>query len=108
MAGPPGVRATVYAKGVPNVATFAVDPQGRLWAAAAGLTNHRYDGVYLITKPGAAPLQVISGLDGPLGPLWYGSRLYVSSLGRVTVFSHFNGTRFTKHVIVLRGPVQGG
>jgi glucose/arabinose dehydrogenase len=106
--GPPGLRATVYAKGVPTVATFAGDPQGRLWAAAAGLTNHRYDGVYLITKPGATPLHVISGLDDPLGLLWYRSRLYVSSLGRVTVFSHFNGTRFTTHAIVLRGPVQGG
>ena len=39
--GPAGLRATVYAKGLPNVAAFAFDAQGRLWAAAAGLSNHR-------------------------------------------------------------------
>src|SRR5450755_2593020 len=80
--GPAGLRATVYAKGLPDVATFAYDAEGGLWAAAAGLSNHRYDGVYLISKPGARPRRVISGLDDPL---WYEGRLYVSSVGRVSV-----------------------
>src|ERR1700686_2175725 len=63
--GPAGLRATVYAKGLPDVATFVYDAKGGLWAAAAGLSNHRHDGVYLISKPGARPRRVISGLDDP-------------------------------------------
>jgi hypothetical protein len=106
--GPAGLRATVYAKGLPDVATFAYDAEGGLWAAAAGLSNHRYDGVYLISKPGARPRRVISGLDDPLGLLWYEGRLYVSSVGRVSVYSHFNGRRFTRHEILIRGPVKDG
>ncbi len=106
--GPAGLRATVYAKGLPDVATFAYDPEGGLWAAAAGLSNHRYDGVYLISKPGARPRRVISGLDDPLGLLWYDGRLYVSSVERVSVYSHFNGRSFTRHETLIRGPVKGG
>jgi glucose/arabinose dehydrogenase len=106
--GPAGLRATVYAKGLPNVATFAFDPLGRLWATAAGLANHRSDGVYLIAKPGARPLRVISGLDDPLGLLWYQGRLYVSSVGRVSIFSNFTGGSFTRHTTIIRGPVKGG
>jgi hypothetical protein len=106
--GPPGLRATVYAKGLPDVATFAYDAAGGLWAAAAGLSNHRYDGVYLISKPGARPRRVISGLDDPLGLLWYEGRLYVSSVGLVSVYSHFNGRHFTRHEILIRGPVKDG
>ena len=102
--GSAGLRATVYAKGLPDVATFAYDAEGELWAAAAGLSNHRYDGVYLISKPGARPRRVISGLDDPLGLLWYEGRLYVSSVGRVSVYSHFNGRSFTRHKFSSEAP----
>jgi hypothetical protein len=101
---PAGLRATVYAKGLPDVATFTYDPEGRLRAAAAGLSNHRYDGVYLISKPGARPRRVISGLDDPLGLLWYEGRLYVSSVGRVSVYGHFNGRSFTRHKFSSEAP----
>ena len=63
----------------------------------AGVSNHRGDGVYLISKPGARPRPVISGVDDPLGLLWYEGSLYVSSVGRVSVYSHFNGRHFTRH-----------
>jgi glucose/arabinose dehydrogenase len=106
--GPAGLRATVYAKGLPNVAAFALDPRGRLWTAAAGLSNHHNDGVYLISQPGAVPRRVISGLDDPLGLLWYGGRLYVSSVGEVGVYSGFGGSSFARHAIIIRGPVKGG
>lgn len=106
--GPEGLRATVYAKGLPHVATFALDAQGRLWAAAAGLANHRNDGVYEISNPGARPLRVISGLDDPLGLLWYHGRLYVASVGRVSVYSGFTGRSFKRRSIIIRGPVAGG
>ncbi len=106
--GPAGLRATVYARGLPDVATFAYDPLGRLWAGAAGLTTHHHDGVYLIAKPGARPRRVISGLDDPLGLVWFEGRLYVSSVGRVSVYSGFNGRSFTRRTILIRGPVPGG
>jgi glucose/arabinose dehydrogenase len=106
--GPAGLHASVYARGVPNVAAIAVDAQGRLWATAAGLTGHRRDGVYLITRPRARPVRVIDGLKDPLGLVWHGGRLYVSSVGRVTVYSGLDGTRFTHQETIIRGPVAGG
>jgi glucose/arabinose dehydrogenase len=106
--GPAGLHASVYARGVPNVAAIAVDAQGRLWATAAGLTGHRRDGVYLITRPRARPVRVIDGLKDPLGLVWHGGRLYVSSVGRVTVYSGLDGTHFTHQETIIRGPVAGG
>ena len=43
-----------------------------------------------------------------LGLAWVGKRLFVSSLGRVTVFSGLQGNRFARHTVILRGPVGGG
>ncbi|MGA2925154.1 MAG: hypothetical protein ABSG43_04060, partial [Solirubrobacteraceae bacterium] len=94
--------------GLPTVAGLAFDPRGRLWAAAAGLGTHARDGVYLIARPGAAPVRVISGLDDPLGLAWYDGRLYVSSVGRVTAYGDLTGTRFAHDATILRGPVAGG
>src|SRR5579862_614241 len=53
--GPPGFVATVYARGLTNVAAFAFDPQGRLWAATAGATDHGKDGLYVVASPGSVP-----------------------------------------------------
>jgi glucose/arabinose dehydrogenase len=106
--GPAGLRATVYAKGPPTTAAFAFDRQGRLWLTAAGLESHTEDGVYMIAKPGARALEVVSGLDDPLGLAWYRGRLYVASVGRVDAFGDFNGARFTEHTKILTGPVSGG
>jgi glucose/arabinose dehydrogenase len=106
--GPPGLRATVYARGLPAVAVFAFDSQGRLWAAAAGLRGHSHDGVYLIAHPGARPRRIVSGLDDPLGLLWHGARLYVSSLGRVSAYTGFTGSSFTRRSTIIRGPVRHG
>jgi hypothetical protein len=106
--GAPGLQASVYARGVPTVAAFAFDSRGRLWAAAAGLSAHSHDGIYLITHRGARPRRVASGLDDPLGLVWRAGRLYVSSVGRVTAYSDFTGTRFMHRVTVLHGPVSHG
>ena len=108
LSGPAGLRAEVYARGLPTVAAFTFDPQGRLWAAAAGLSDHARDGVYLIAKPGARPLRVVGGLDDPLGLLWHQGRLYVSSVGRVTAYSGLRGTRFAHQATILDGPVAHG
>ena len=106
--GPSGLRATVYARGLAYVAGFAFDAAGRLWAAAAGLTGHARDGVYLVAHPGARPQRIIAGLDDPLGLVWIGGRLYVSSVGRVTAYRGFNGTRFTDSQTIVHGPLAGG
>jgi glucose/arabinose dehydrogenase len=106
--GPAGLSASLYARGLPTVADFALDPAGRLWAAAAGLAGHSHDGVYLIAGAGATPRRVIAGLDDPLGLAWYRGSLYVASVGRVTVYSGFTGTRFRQHRTLIRGPLAHG
>jgi glucose/arabinose dehydrogenase len=106
--GPAGLKATVYAKGPATVSAFAFDRRGRLWLTAAGLEAHTHDGVYLIARPGAAAVKVISGLKDPLGIVWHEQRLYVASIGRVDAFSDFNGRRFTRRARILDGPVAGG
>jgi hypothetical protein len=106
--GPAGWKATVYSAGLPTVATLTFDSRGRLWAAAAGLNTHGFDGVYLIARPGARPVRVIAGLDDPLGLLWQGGTLYVASVGRVDVFSGLRGARFTRHREIVVGPVAHG
>jgi glucose/arabinose dehydrogenase len=106
--GPSGLHAEVYARGLPTVAALTFDPQGRLWAAAAGLGGHSRDGVYEIARRGARPVRVIGGLDDPLGLVWHQGRLYVSSVGRVTVYSRFTGRRFANHETIIRGPVIRG
>jgi glucose/arabinose dehydrogenase len=105
--GPAGLKATVYAKGPATTAAFAFDTRGRLWVSAAGLETHGHDGVYVIAEAGASPLKVISGLDDPLGLAWYRGHLYVASVGRVDVYSKFNGQRFEEHRELLSGPAAG-
>jgi glucose/arabinose dehydrogenase len=106
--GPAGLRATVYAQGPHTVAAFAFDPQGRLWLTAAGLEAHAEDGVYVVARPGAPAVKVVSGLDDPLGLAWSDGRLYVASVGRVDAYGGFDGTRFETHRQILDGPVAGG
>jgi glucose/arabinose dehydrogenase len=106
--GPPGLHAEVYARGLPTVAALTFDSQGRLWAAAAGLDAHARDGVYEIARRGARPVRVISGLDDPLGLVWHRGRLYVSSVGRVTVYGGFADGHFARHQTIIRGPVAHG
>jgi len=106
--GPRGLTATVYAKGPATTAAFAFDRQGRLWLTAAGLETHTEDGVYMIPKQGGAAVKVVTGLRDPLGLAWYGSRLYVASVGRVDAYGGLNGEHFTEHTRILSGPVAGG
>jgi hypothetical protein len=106
--GQPALRARVYARGVPDAAAMTVDGRGRLWIAAAGLSTHGRDGVYLVARPGARPVRVIGGLDDPLGLVWVRGELFVSSVGRVSAFGGFTGRRFASSRTVLTGPVRGG
>ena len=108
--GPAGLEATVYARGIPQLSAFAFDASGRLWVTRSGASTHGSDGVYVVAKRGATPVKVIpaKSLRGPLGLVWVGKTLYVSSLGHVTAFAGLTGHRFTREKTILAGPVRGG
>jgi glucose/arabinose dehydrogenase len=108
LAGPAGLVATVYARGLPRVAAFAFDPQGRLWVATADSTDAGKDGLYLVARSGAAPVEVVSGLRTPLGLLWYQGSLFVSATSQVDAFSNFNGTAFLTRRTVVTFPAGVG
>lgn len=105
--GPPGLSATVYTRGIPQMSAFAFDSRGRLWIARSGSSTHGSDGVYVVTRAGAKPVKVVSSIRGPLGLVWVGRSLYVSSLGGVERFSGLSGGRFARRVTILKGPVLG-
>ena len=106
--GPRGLEASVYATGLRHVSAFAFDSQGRLWATASGAITHRGDGVYLIARPGTAPVKVAGNIRGPLGLTWLHGTLYVASIGRVTSFTGLHGGHFAHRRTVLVGPVANG
>jgi glucose/arabinose dehydrogenase len=106
--GSRGVDLRIYAHGPRHVSAFAFDDGGGLWATAAGLNTHEGDGLYLISRPGGHSVKVAGGLVSPLGLVWVGNRLLVSSLGKVTAFSGFDGRRFRSRRVILDGPVEGG
>jgi glucose/arabinose dehydrogenase len=90
------------------VSAFAFDTHGRLWATASGANGHSGDGVFLVPRRGARAIKVVAGPRGPLGLVWIGQSLYVSSLGAVTRFADLQGTHFGERRTVLHGPVAGG
>jgi glucose/arabinose dehydrogenase len=106
--GAKGLAAGVYATGLRQMSAFAFDRRGRLWVATSGATSHTRDAVYVLSAAHARPRRVITGLRGPLGLLWYGSRLYVASLGRVTMFGGLQGSRFAIRRTIVDGPVRNG
>jgi hypothetical protein len=106
--GSASARTTIYAQGPRHVSAFAFDGRSRLWATAAGLTGHKGDGLYLIARHGARAVKVAGGLVDPLGLVWVDGKLLVSSLGKVTAFSGFDGRHFHSRRVILEGPVNGG
>ncbi len=108
LSGPSGLQARIYSRGLPHVSALAYDGKGRLWATTSGATSHAGDGIYLVRRSGTSPQQVVGGLTAPLGLVWVASRLIVSSLGRVTEYSGFDGRRFRHRKVIVNGPVAGG
>jgi glucose/arabinose dehydrogenase len=106
--GPAGLVATVYATGLANVSAFAFDAEGRLWAATAAYDDAGTDAVYRIDSAGATPVQVIGDLHTPLGLVWSGGTLYVSSAGRVDAYDGLTGTTFAGHSTVITLPTGVG
>ncbi len=103
-----GLRATRYTTGPVHLSAFAIDGQGRLWLSTAAATDDGTDGVYLVARAGAEPLEVISAMHTPLGLLWIHEVLYVASKDRIDAFGGFNGTTFTTHRTVITFPSGTG
>jgi glucose/arabinose dehydrogenase len=106
--GPAGLHASVYTRGLAHAAAIAVDSNHRLWVATADYTDHGKDGVYLVSRPGATPVEVLTGLHTPLGLLWYRDALYVASKERVEVYGALVDRHFTKRRTILRLPAGSG
>src|SRR5262245_35901025 len=87
--GVAGLKASVYAQGVPDAAAMAFDDQGRLWVATAAYDNTGTDAVYLVDAVGSTPEKVISDAHTPLGLLWLDDTLYVAQTGGVEAYSGF-------------------
>jgi glucose/arabinose dehydrogenase len=99
-----GMHATVYARGIRQMSAFALDSRGRLWVTRSGASTHAHDAVYVVARHGATPVKVVSSIRGPLGLVWAGSRLFVGSLDGVYRFSGFDGRRFKRRTMILKGP----
>ena len=106
--GPAGLTASEYATGLANVSAFAIDEQGRLWVATGAFEDAGDDAVYLVPSAGATPIKVIRDLHTPLGLLWIGDELYVSSKDRVDAFRGFDGSAFASQRSVVTFPAGVG
>lgn len=106
--GPADLKAVVDTRGLRHVSALVLDATGRLWATTSGSATHATDGVFLVARHGARPVKVVSGLVAPLGLVWVGKQLIVSSLGRVTAYSGFAGSHFAHAKVIVDGPVAGG
>jgi glucose/arabinose dehydrogenase len=107
-------RPERFATGVPEPTNLAFDSRGRLWVASGGHVPSASNGVWLVRRAGARPVQVVRGLFSALGLTWRGGRLYVAHIvpnggarsgyvGRVTSFAGFDGRAFARSQVVLDG-----
>ena len=104
--GVSGLKATVWGQGPKDTGDITAGPSGSLFVSTAGETGKPVDGVWLV-RQGKPPVRVIGGLVTALGLVWHDNQLYVSSFGRVDVYSHFTGRRFLQHRALLTG-LPGG
>jgi glucose/arabinose dehydrogenase len=105
--GPAGLAATVVATGLPNVASLAVDPNGRIWAGTAAFDDAGTDMICVIAA-GSAPVKVIGGLHTVLGLAWVGGTLFVAAKESITAWTGFDGSAFTSHRAVVTFPAGVG
>ena len=107
--GPSGLHATaVTATGLTHATAMAFDGEGRLWVATADYTDAGQDAVYVVAGVGTAPRAVVTALHTPLGLLWIGDTLYVSSKERVDAYTGFDGSVFASQRTVVTFPAGVG
>jgi glucose/arabinose dehydrogenase len=99
--GPGGLRATVEATGIVNVASLAVDAMHRIWVGTAGFTDAGTDAIWLIQSAGSDPVRVVDGLHTVLGIVWVGETMLVASKEHVTAYAGFNGSTFGSHRAIV-------
>ena len=103
-----GLSAEMYAQGLQDAASIALDSDGKVWVATAAFDDTGTDGVYVVPEEGAAPQRVIADVHTPLGLLWLGDTLYVAATGGVTAYSGFDGSEFAEHHAVVDLPDDVG
>ena len=103
---------TTVARGLGQPTNIAFDSKDRIWLTSGGRGLAASDGVWMVRRPRAKPVHVVSHLNTALGLTWFKGRLYVTHVvpnrldapehfGRVTAFSGFNGRRFKRRKVVL-------
>ncbi len=102
--GPSGLHASVFATGLTHASAMAFDPTGRLWVATADYTDTGQDTVSVVNAARTAPVTVLRGQHTPLGLLWNGDTLYVSSNERVDAYTGFDGNAFASQRTVVTFP----
>lgn len=118
MKAPKGVKVASIASGLGQPTNVAFDSRGRIWVTSGGNAPAAADGVWLVPRPNAKPVHVVSRLNSALGLAWHRGRLYVSHVvpnrlgadvykGRVTAFSGFDGRRFERRKVVVGGLPTG-
>jgi glucose/arabinose dehydrogenase len=100
LSGPKGASAEVVATGLSNVSGLAEDSRGRLWVATAAVTDTGTDALYMVAGEGEPPIKVVGDLHTPMGLLWIGGALYVSSTAGILKFSGFDGAQFAQQLTV--------
>lgn len=101
-----GRAAVVVARGIPTPTTFAFGG-GQVFVAAFGdERNPKITGGVYVVKAGKA-VKLAGSPQRVFGLAFSGGTLYVSGVGpppEILAWSGWNGTRFTKSRVVVRGP----
>jgi len=107
LTGVSGLTASVWAQGPKNTGDVTQGPDGSVFVSTADETGKPDDGVYLVSKGATKPVEVIKNLHSTLGVVWYENQLYVSTLGKVVVYTDFNGRSFGAERTLLTGLPTG-
>jgi len=96
-----GLKAALFAAGMPNIESLTPGPTEGSYFASTG-AEEGANFVYLVEE-GQKPKVVIKGLGPTIGILWNDEQLYVSTMGEVIAYSDWNGSGFASHRPVLKG-----
>ncbi|HEX3736051.1 MAG TPA: c-type cytochrome [Solirubrobacterales bacterium] len=98
--GVSGLKAALFAAGMPNVESLTPGPEEGSYFASTG-AEEGANFVYLVEE-GQKPKVVIKNLKPTIGILWYDEQLYVSTMGEVIAYSDWTGSSFASHRPVLQ------
>lgn len=118
ISAPRGFAVQSVASGAGQPTNIAFDPAGGIWTTSAGHTLAASDGVWYTPRRGARPRHVVKRLGSALGLVWFRGELYVSHVvpyssgrgghtGRVVAYSRFDGRRFARSRVVVKGIPTG-